>query len=157
MLDTLLLATLQTSTQIAQVHPIHPSTPSAMTTTLVTQPLTLRIWRHEPQIPVPGLRPGTPHPVGFAAIDVTFENKTERELTLDIETIAIYPIGSHQPLMQLPPRTLVLHPMEIAPQVFQLSNQTGYGKVKQVEAVIVYQIEGDRHTLRSQPVAVQGN
>jgi hypothetical protein len=90
-------------------------------------------------------------------MDVTFENRTDRQLTLHIETIAVCPIGSHQPLMQLPPRTVVLHPMEIAPQVFQLSNQTGYGKVKQVQAVIVYQIEGDRHTLRSQPVAVLDN
>ncbi len=122
---------------------------------IVTQPLTLQVWQQNPNIIPPGTPRNAKRPLGFASLSFTLENKSEQSIVIKLLSIEVHPVGSETPLMSLPARDLLLHPLEIAPQRYQLSNSSGYGDVEQVEAVIVYELDGKSYTWRSSPVWVK--
>lgn len=135
----------------------YASTKTLMSQMIVTQPLNLQIWENDPRRTPPGASPTANRPVGFASLSFALENKTEQPIVIKIISIEVIPVKSKKALMSLPARDLTLHPLEIAPQRYQLSNRDGYGNVEQVEAVVIYQVNGQRYTLRSSPVKVRDN
>lgn len=126
-----------------------------MNKVVITQPLSLQVWQNDPSLPMPGTQPGSDRHVGFASLSFTVENKTEQPITLRLLAIEVRAVGSQKPLMSVPVKDITLNPLEISPQRYQISNREGYGNVKQVEAVIVYQLEGKSYTLRSSPVTIR--
>jgi hypothetical protein len=142
--------------KIAQQQPTgYPQQHPAMNKIAITQPLSLQVWQNDPRLPMPGTQPGSDRHVGFASLSFTVENKTEQPITLRLLAIEVRAAGSQKPLMSLPVKDITLNPLEISPQRYQISNREGYGNVKQVEAVIVYQLEGKSYTLRSSPVTIR--
>ena len=121
----------------------------------VTQPLNLQVWQNDRRLTPPGASPNPNRPVGFASLSFTFENKTEQTLTLKLQAIEVRAVDSKRLLMSLPARDLILKPLEIAPQRYQLSNQEGYGNVDKVEALVIYQLDGQSYTMRSAPVNIR--
>jgi hypothetical protein len=120
----------------------------------VSDSLSLQIWQEDPNLPPNGISPTADRPLGFASLSFLLENKTEMPIVLRLQRIEIRPVGAEKPLMSLPAKDLTLGPLEYAPQRYQLSNREGYGNIKQVEAVVIYQLDGQQHTLRSAPVRV---
>ncbi len=135
----------------------YKSKKNLMSKMIVTQPLSLQIWENDPRLIPPGASPTAKRPVGFASLSLTFENKTEQTLILKMQSIGVRAVGSKQLIMSLSAKDLTLHPLEISPQRYQISNQEGYGNVQQVEAVIIYQLEGKSYELISSPVKVHNN
>ena len=144
---------LRTNAISTSLHAL-PANKNTSKSKMIVTPLRLQIWENDPRLPLPGASPTANRPIGFASISMTFENKTEQPINLRLQTIAIFPVGSKQPLMSLAATDLTLGPLEIAPQQYQLSNQEGYGNLAQVEAVVIYQLDGQSHTLRSSSVNV---
>ncbi len=122
---------------------------SVMNKIVVTQPLTLQIWENNPKHPAPGTRPGVKVPVGFASLSFTLENKTQQSIVIKLLAVEVRSVGNKKPLMSIPMQNLTLHPLEIAPQRYQLSNKKGYGNINQVEAVVIYELDGKQYTLKS--------
>jgi len=121
---------------------------------IIVSPLTLEIWQDDPNLPPSGISPTANRQIGFASLSFTLENKTQQRIALKLQKIEILPLGSEHPLMSLPAKNLTLGGLEYAPQRYQLSNKQGYGNVKKVEAVVVYQLDGKQYTLRSAPVRI---
>ena len=81
---------------------------------------------------------------------------TEKPITIDIEKIEVRSLNSksNQPLMSLPTKSIRLGGLEYAPQRYQLSNKDGY-RSGQVEAIVVYKLDGKQYMLRSAPVSAR--
>jgi hypothetical protein len=126
-------------------------------TMIVTQPLTLQIRQEDPRFTAPGTPAGRERFLGHAALSFTLENQQKQPVIVELQTIEIRAVGHEKPLMSLPARTLTLQPLEIAPQRYQLSNREGFGKITEVEAVVIYEVDGQKVTLRSKPVTAPHN
>ena len=122
---------------------------------IVTQPLQIRVWQKSSKLIPIGARGGKTCPLGFAELSFTLINETEQPLSLELTTIEVRPIGRDEPLMSLPEQNIQLNPLEAARQQYQLCRRQGYGSAEWVEAIVVYQVGGQRYTLFSSPVYVQ--
>jgi len=120
---------------------------------VIAQPLQLDVWRGMNHL-APGTPPGTPNPLGFAAVRFSLKNESDRTIQVQIQTIAVRAVNSATTLMSLPQQTITLHPQEIAPQRYQLSSLAGYGSVPQVDAIVDYTVDNQHCTLQSSPVRV---
>jgi hypothetical protein len=141
--------------KIAKKHFVgHKKINYTMNKILVTQPLTLQIWENDPNFPAPGTPPGTDIPVGFASLSFTLENKTQHSILIKLLAVEVRSISNKKLLMSMPAKDLILHPLEIAPQRYQLSNKNGYGNINQVEAIVIYELDGQQYTLESSPVKI---
>lgn len=122
---------------------------------IVVSPITLEIWQDDPKIPPVGISPSANRQIGFAVVSFILENKTQQPISLILQKIEVRSLRSEYPLMSLPAKNLTLGGLEYAPQRYQLSNKQGYGNVKAVEAVVVYQLDGKQYTLSSAPVSIR--
>lgn len=125
-----------------------------MSKIVVTKPLTLQIWENNPQFPAPGTRLNLNLPVGFASLSFTLENKTQNSILIKFISIEVHSVDNKIILMSMPAQNITIHPLEISPQRYQLSNKNGYGNINQVEAVVIYELEGQQYTLKSSPVKI---
>ncbi|OKH40737.1 hypothetical protein NIES2101_34955 [Calothrix sp. HK-06] len=121
----------------------------------VSPSLNLQIWQNDPKRPLSGAyKVGSQ--LGFATIDFLLENTTEKPITIQLEKIEVRRLNSksNQPLMSLPAKSITLGGLEYAPQRYQLSNRDGY-QSGQVEAIVVYKLDGKQYILRSAPVSAR--
>jgi hypothetical protein len=136
-------------TQLNSTKQNHP-----MSKVMMRQPLSLQVWQDDPNLPPSGIPVMANRPISFAMLSFTLENKTEQAITLKLKKLEIRPVGSQNKIMSLPAFDLTLKPLEIAPQQYKFSQLKGYGNIKQVEAIMIYEFQGQSYTFNSPPVKV---
>lgn len=122
---------------------------------VVSEPLELQAWQEDPTLPPVGVPYSKDRPISYAMWSVTFENKTEQTIFVKIKTVDIYLKNSDQPFISLSSQELVLRPLEIAPQQYHFSSQISYSDVRQIEALMTYQIDNQTYTLQSPLVDIR--
>jgi hypothetical protein len=134
-------------------HPTATTAPTPMTnsTGITIANITLQA-REEPWPPAGGV-PQPDREIGFAALFCQIENHQLADQAITIDRIEIQDATSgHIYLQTATAQTIRLRPLEHAASDFHLTNQTGFGRATQLQAVLTYTLAGRQATLISAPI-----
>lgn len=144
------------SNSIESLSDIHnQKTQVEMNEVIIREPLNLLAWEEDPNLPPRGIPLQPDRPISFAMLSVTFENKTTQVVEILIKLIAIQTNKERRVINSLPATNLVLMPLEISPQQYQMSNRESYSNTIELIGILIYELDGKIYTLESDPVSVQ--
>lgn len=132
--------------------PPSPIPRPAMSPVVIREPLRLRAW--EEDLPPLGVPPDPNRPIGYALLSVTFENTSLKRVEVKIESVTVRSAQNGRVISSLPSSTLILMPLEISPQQYQLFSRQGYGGDRKLTGSLVYTVEGRTYILTTGPVPV---
>jgi hypothetical protein len=140
---------------IASRQTLTSATNNSMSTHTVNLIKSVTLLAKEEKHPPLGVPQQPNRDIGFASVFLRLENQKTENVELIIQKIEIRNVSNGRiQMVSQQPEKIHLHPLENSENAFQLTNKTGYGGQKKVQAVITYQLGSQIYVIESEPVEV---
>lgn len=136
----------------------HPIAIVLMTQNNQKTPFTLKInllEAYENRMPPPGASKNAP--VGHAVVKLRIENLIQDNIVANLTKLEICQPDNNKVLIYEPMKPLKLGGLQIIEPGFHLTNLKGFSGLKEVKAVVTYQVNGKTYTAESLSLKVRGN